>query len=150
MDFTTQIVIFIAFTGLTVVFNTFLIWIVYKGFATTTMKVTTALADFESSGDTRDWLSSMVTASEQAVTITERTQRKMADIDPALDDLHARYGFVLAQIDARVERVTTGVADNAVRVRDAIVKPAERFGEVAAGVQSVLGFILPLNGDAQE
>jgi hypothetical protein len=150
MDFTTQIVIFIALTGFTVIFNTILIWLVYKGFATTAMKLTTSVAEFESNRATREWLRSMLSASERAVTMTELAQRKMAEFDPSLEDLQARCGFVLAQIDTRVERVTTGVSDNVTRVRDAIVKPAEQFGEVASGVASALGFFLSSDGDSQE
>jgi hypothetical protein len=146
MDFTSQIVIFLAFVGVTVVFNTLLIWFAYKGFATVSMKVTKSLSEIETSSATRQWLKSLQTASEQAVKITEVTKEKMAEFEPALENFHARYGFMLAKIDTRTERISNDISVNATRVRDAVTGPAEKFAVVASGVQSALGFLAPPNG----
>ena len=151
MDFTTQIVIFLAFTGVTVISNTVLIWFAYKAFATVTLKVTQTLAEFERSSATRQWLTSLQTASERAVTVTELTKVKMAEFDPAFATFHARFGFMLAKMDHRVERISADISDSAIRVRDAVARPAEKFAIVASGVQSALGFIAPSNvADDQE
>jgi len=146
MDFTSQIVIFLAFVGVTVVFNTLLIWFAYKGFASVSMKVTQSLAEVETSSETQKWLSSMKAASEQAVKITELTREKMADFEPAFENFHARYGFMLAKFDTRTERISNDISVNATRVRDAVTGPAEKFAVVASGVQSALGFLAPPNG----
>ena len=147
MDSTTLIVIFLAFTSVTVVTNTLLIWFAYKGFANVTMKVTETVREIETSSATRHWLESLRSASERAVSVTELTKQKMAEFDPELENLQARYEFLLAKIDTNIERITLSVSGNATRVRDAVTRPAEQFAAVASGVQSVLRFIAPPNGD---
>ena len=150
MDFTTPIVIFLAFTMVTVVTNTLLILFAYKGFASVTTKVTAAAREFETSSETREWIASIQRASEQAVTVTEMTKQKMTEYDPVLDDLQSRYAFMLASLDTRVERVTETVTETATRARDAVIEPAEKFSNVASGVKNALSFLSPESGNHRE
>ena len=147
MDFTTQIVIFLAFLAANVVATTFVIYRVYRTFDGILRKVSKSMSEFETNSATREWLRSMQEASEQAVKMTEVTKEKMAEFEPAFENFHARYEYMLAKIDTRVERISSGISQNAERVRDAVTGPAEKFGAVASGVQSALGFLAPSNGD---
>ena len=149
MDFT-LIVIFLAFTSVILISNTLMIWFAYKGFANVTLKLTESAREFETNRDTREWIAALGKASEQAVIVTEATKQKMADLEPLLDDAQARYGFMLAKLDTRMERLTNTLSDKAVRVRDAVTKPAQKFGSVMEGVQNTLGFLAPSNGDEDE
>jgi len=147
MDFTTLIVIFLAFTSVTVVTNTLLIWFAYRGFANVTTKITQTVREIETSGETRRWLESLRSASEQAVTATEVTKQKMAEFDPTIDDYQARYEFLLAQIDTKIARMADDVSDSATLVRDAVAGPATQFAAAASGIQNLLNFLAPLTAD---
>ena len=150
METETLIAIFLAFVSATLVFNTFLIWFAYKAFANVTMKVTETVREIEASGDTRRWLDSMLSASEHAVALTETTKRKLSEFDPALQDMHAQFGFLLAQIDTKTERSAADVSGNAERIRDAVGELAEKFAVAAAGVQGVLSLVTPPRENAVE
>jgi len=147
METTTLIVIFLAFTSVTVVTNTLLIWFAYKGFANVSGKVTEAVREIETSSTTRAWLQSWQTAAEQAVAITDMTKQQMAEFGPQFAEFHGRFQFLLAEIDTKVERVTTGVSENATMVRDVVSEKAELFASAAAGVMNVLSFIHPPTED---
>jgi len=147
MDDTTLIVLFLAFTSVTVVTNSLLIWFAYRGFASVTLKITETVREIETAGPTREWLSALATASEQAVDITETTKQKMVDQDPVLQDLQVRYQFLLAKMDTKVERLSNAVSDNALRFRDAVEKPAMKIEAVAGSIQNTLGFLVPTADD---
>jgi hypothetical protein len=138
-----MIVIFLAFTSVTVVTNTLLIWFAYKGFANVSGKLTDAVREIETSSATKEWIESIRKASDQAVSMTDLTRQRMGEFNPRLDFFQARYEFFLAQVDVRIERMTQGLSENAIRVRDAVSEPAERFAATAAGIQNVLSFIAP-------
>jgi len=144
MDDTTLIVLFLAFTSVTVVTNSLLIWFAYRGFASVTLKITETVREIETAGPTREWLSALATASEQAVDITETTKQKMVDQDPVLQ---VRYQFLLAKMDTKVERLSNAVSDNALRFRDAVEKPAMKIEAVAGSIQNTLGFLVPTADD---
>src|SRR2546428_13254463 len=99
MDVTTLIVIFLAFTSVTVVTNTLLILFAYKGFANMTLKVTETVREVEMSTDTREWIASLEKAAAQAVIVTETAKQKMAEYAPVLDNLQSRYQYMLAKLD---------------------------------------------------
>ncbi len=143
MDVTTLIVIFLAFTSVTVVTNTLLILFAYKGFSGFTMKVTEAVREFESSAEAREWLASLERAAAQAVVVTEVTKQKMADYDPVLESLQGRYGFVLAKVDARVDDLAESLSATAARVRDAVAEPVEKLEVVTGALKKAVSFIDP-------
>ena len=117
MDFTTQIVIFLAFLAANVVATTFVIFRVYRTFDGILNRVNKALSEYETSTGTREWLRSMEEASEQAVRMTEVTKERMSEFDPALENFQARYEFMLAKLDTRIDRLSSGISQNAERVR---------------------------------
>jgi hypothetical protein len=135
--------LFLVATFFAILFNTAFIWAAYKGFGTVTEKLTVTVREFERRNSVRGHLESLRIASEQAVAVTEVTKQKISEFDPKLENLQARYGFMLAQVDARMERLALGISENASRVRDTVSDPAEKFAATAAGIKTVLSMVTP-------
>ncbi len=143
MDVTTLIVIFLAFTSVTVVTNTLLFFFAYKGFAGFTTKMTETVREFETSSETREWIALLERAAAQAVVVTEAAKVKMEEYDPALENLQGRYGFMLAKLDTRVEELTDGITETVTCVRDAVAMPAEKLDIVAGLLRKAVSAIAP-------
>ena len=130
----TRIVIFLAFVSVTVITNTLLIWFAYKAFANFTSKVTETVSQFQTSSETREWISSMQAVSEQAVAVTEATKIKMAEIEPLLDRTREEYRQALATVDSKLDTVANEITANAARMRDVVAKPAFSIVTFVAGL----------------
>ena len=150
MDVATLINIFLAFVFLNIAISAVLIFGAYIGFAKATEKLDEAVRRFEKGGETREWLRSLQAASENAVRITEAAKQKMAENEPILEHMQARYEYNLARIDTKMQRVAVGLSENATKVRDSVAKPAEKFATMAAGIQNVLGWMAPPDGDEED
>src|SRR5437762_4453761 len=118
----TRIVIFLAFVSVAVITNTLLIWFAYKAFANFTFKVTETVSQFQTSGETREWINAMQSASEQAVAVTEATKVKMAEVDPVLERTHQQYRQVLTTVDSKLDTVANEITTNAAKMRDVVAK----------------------------
>ncbi len=134
----TRIVIFLAFVSVTVITNTLLIWLVYKGFANFTFKVTETVTQFQTSGETREWITAMQSASEQAVAVTEETKMKMAEIEPVLDRTREQYRRVLATVDSKLDTAANEITTNAAKMRDVVAKPAFSIVTFVTGLRRFL------------
>jgi hypothetical protein len=138
------IVIFLIFISVTLVFNSIVIWFAYKAFASITTNVTETLRGIQTSDDAKSWLGALHSASFQAVAATGATKEVIADFEPTLAKAQSRFGYALASVDVRLERVHDRVRNRAEKVQSAIVRPAHRIGATISGVQEAL---LYLSGD---
>src|SRR5215471_19203550 len=134
----TRIAIFLAFVSVTVITNAILLWFVYKAFANVTSKVSEAVIEFETSSQTREWISMLQSASEHAITVTEVTKVKMAEIEPEVENARQRYRQTLAAVDSKLETVADEITTNARKLRDAVAEPAFSVVAFAAGLSSVI------------
>src|SRR5260370_40275137 len=108
-----RIVIFLAFVSVTLITNTFLIWFAYKAFANLTSNVTETVSQFGASNDTREWIALLQSASEQAISVTETTKTKMAEVDVALGNAQQRYHQTLTNADSKLETVAGEITTTA-------------------------------------
>lgn len=143
MDQPTVIVIFLAFTSVTVVTNTLLFLFAYKAFAALTSKATEAVREVEASSATREWIASMERAAVQAVSVTAMAKQKMEECDPVLDNMQGRYQFMLAKLDTKVERITDGITETATKVRDVVAGPAGKIEIVTGLLRRAVSAISP-------
>ncbi len=134
----TRIVIFLSFVSVTVITNTLLIWFAYKAFANFTFKVTETVSQFRTSSETREWISAMQAASEQAVAVTEATKIKLAEINPVLDRTREQYQQAIATVDSKLDTVANEITANAARMRDVVAKPAFSIVTFVAGLSRFL------------
>jgi hypothetical protein len=133
-----QIVVFLLFISVTLVFNSMVIWFAYKAFANVTTKVTETMREIHSSDDARGWLNALETASVQAVSITGFAKERITGFEPTLARAQSKFGYGLAKVDVRLERFHDKIQSQAERSHDAIVLPAHRIGATLAGIQEVL------------
>src|SRR5690349_21199228 len=96
-----QIVIFLLFTSVTLVFNSIVIWFAYKAFASITTNVTETMRGIQTSEDTRTWLSALHSASFQAVSVTGKAKEIITDFEPTLARAQSKFGYGLASVDVR-------------------------------------------------
>jgi hypothetical protein len=139
----TRLALFLAFTSVTLIMNTLLIWFMYKAFAGLTSRVTETMSEFERSGITRAWLNSMETAAQHAVSVTGATKQRMAEFDPVLERAQERYALALAQTDSKLENAAEQVSNGARKVRDVVAKPAFSAMAFVAGLSSALNSFDP-------
>jgi len=135
----TQLVIFLAFTSVTVVTNTLLIVFAYRAFANVTTKVTEAVREFETSYTTKSWIGSLVSASESALELSDVAKDKVQAFDPVLERTQDRYGYLLAKTDKKLQDFSDELTKNSERLRDSVETPARHMATFAAGLRAVFG-----------
>jgi hypothetical protein len=138
----TQITVFLVILFFACLINVGLVFGIYKMSAGVSGKMKDVVDEFKRS-DTRRWLESLQTASEQAVQVTDSTKQKMDELDPQMERFQAQFQFFLAQIDTKVERISVGLSENATMVRDVVSENADKFATAASGVSNVLSFVAP-------
>lgn len=136
-----KIVIFLIFTSVTLVFNSIVIWFAYKAFANITTKVTETMREIHANDEARGWLHALERASVQAVAATGYAKQSIVDFEPALARAQSKFGYGLATIDVRLERIHDKVSHHAARTHNAITGPAHRIGATLSGVQEVLNHL---------
>ena len=143
----TKIVIFLAFTSATLIFNSVIIWLAYKAYSSGTAKMTRLIQEFESSESTRALLSSAESASVQAVELTEVLKDQLARFDPVLAKAQSKYGFRLAQVDVQLEKGIGTLLRETERVQAALIHPAGRLRSMGATLSGVHQVIQYLSGE---
>jgi phosphoenolpyruvate carboxylase len=129
-----RIVIFLAFTSVTVVTNTVVILLAYKAFANLTSRATQTFSDIRKSTEAREWIDSLRVAAERAAVVTETTKRKLAEFTPILGRAQEDYRRTLVAIDSKLETTAEKITTTARGVRDTIAKPAFSVATFAAGL----------------
>jgi hypothetical protein len=133
-------VIFLAFTSATLLFNAVIIWFAYKAFFKVTFKVTETLEELQARDSTKVWLNALEIASTQAVALTDKAKSQLANFDPVLARAHSKYEFRLAQIDIHMEKGINKIRDKTESLQTALVRPAHRLGATLAGVFEVINY----------
>jgi membrane-anchored protein YejM (alkaline phosphatase superfamily) len=133
-----RIVVFLAFISFTLITNTLLIWLAYKAFTSLTSNVTETVSKFAAISDNREWIATLESASEQAISVTEATKARMAEVDAALEKAQQRYHRTLTKVDSKLEAVAGDITTNARKMRDVIAGPAFSIVSFAAGISQVL------------
>jgi hypothetical protein len=127
-------IIFLAFTSATLLFNAVIIWFAYKAFFKVTFKVTETLEELQARDSTKIWLSALETASTQVVALTEKAKTQLANFDPVLARAHSKYEFRLAQVDIHMEKGINKIMDKTESLQTSLVRPAHRLGATLTGV----------------
>ena len=134
----TRIVLFLALVSVTVIANTLLIWFVYKSFARFTSSLAETVSQFQTSGETKAWLATLKSTSEEAIAVTGAAKLKIAEFEPMLDQAQQQYLKALTQVDSKLEIVAAEITTNAKKARDIVTKPAFYTVAFAAALSRVL------------
>jgi hypothetical protein len=132
-----QLVIFLAFTSVTLIMNTLLVFFAYKAFAKVTTNVTEAIREFQTDSSTRAWIASIHSASEQAVSVTESAKVRFVESDSAMARAQAKYEFALAKIDSRMVAFEKRMLESTKEIKDKIEGPAHKVAAVAHGIRGI-------------
>src|SRR5688572_2581169 len=108
-----RLVVFLAFTSVTLIMNTLLIWFAYKAFANLTTRITETVVEFESNGLTRGCIASLHTAARHAASATETTKRRIEEFDPVLGRAQQKYAQTLATMDSKLEKTAEDISTGA-------------------------------------
>src|SRR6266481_2790158 len=95
-----RIVIFLAFISITLITNTLLIWLAYKAFADVTSKVKETVSQVETSGEIKEWIAMLQSASEQAVSVTQEAKSRIAEFQPVLENVRQHHHETMAKVDS--------------------------------------------------
>ena len=137
----TKIIIFLAFTSVTIIFNSVIIWYAYKAFENATTAMTKTVLDAQASESTRAWLKTLESASGQAVTLTNAAKTHLNSFEPVLARAQAKYEFKLAEIDVQMEKSITTVVRQTQKMQHAVTAPAHRFGATLSGIHEVIHYL---------
>ncbi len=133
-----RIVVFVAVVALGVMLNTALVFAAYKAFSALTSKVTTTVSEFGKNNEIRQWVASMQTAGEQAVSVTAMTKQRLAELEPVIARAQDSYSRSLAEADDKLQEVANQIDSSAQKVRDAVAKPAVSTMAFVAGLTKAL------------
>src|SRR5438477_7739977 len=134
----TRIVLFLAFVSIALITNTLLIFFVYKALSGVTSKVTEGVSAIVTNNEIREWMSTLESASEQAVAATEATKIRMLECDPVIENARKTYYAALKKADSTMEKVATEITQNAKKARDVVARPAFSFIAFAAGLTQLI------------
>jgi Na+/phosphate symporter len=130
----TQIVIFLALVTIALVMNTALIFLVYKALSGIASKVTEGVSEYVSLDQTKEWMTTLRSASEQAIAITETTKLQMAAAQPVIENAEKNYRETLKKVDSTLDTVADQITTSAKKARDAVSGPAFSFLSFAASL----------------
>jgi hypothetical protein len=136
-----QIVIFLAFIFVALIFNACVIWFAYKAFARASTLVTETFREMETSDSAQAWLKGLEVASRTAVTLTEGVRAELVQVDPVLARAQAKYEFKLAEIDIQLERSFGKILRKTEQAQRTVIGPAHRVGAMFSGVREVIQFL---------
>ena len=83
-------------------------------------------------------MSTLESASEQAVAATEATKIRMLECEPAIENARKTYYTALKKADSTMEKVATEITQNAKKARDVVARPAFSFIAFAAGLTQLI------------
>jgi hypothetical protein len=143
-----RIIVFLAFTSLTLITNALLLWFAYRAFAKVAMKATETISEAGKSAASREWVASLRVASENALSITEAVKRDLANFEPALTRAQSRYGFALSSVDTRFEKFERVMSSSLSEVNESARASASKLAAFAAGVKGVAARLGCDDGDS--
>ena len=134
----TRIVLFLAFVSIALITNTLLIFFVYKALSGVTSKVTEGVSAIVTNNEIREWMSTLQSASEQAVAATEATKMRMLECEPVIENARKNYYEALKKVDSTTDTLANEITKNAKKARDVVARPAFSFIAFAAGLTQMI------------
>ena len=130
--------VFVGVVAFGTLLNTALIFAAYKAFAGLTSKMTTTVSEFQKNNELRQFLDSMQSVGKQAVTVTESTKQRIAEFEPVLARAQDSYSRTLDMVDSKLAETAKEIDNSALKIRDAVAKPAVSTMAFVAGLTKVI------------
>jgi hypothetical protein len=138
-----RLVIFLAFTSVTLVANTLLVWFAYREFANLVNTLTESARPLQKNSAFRAWLHSLEKASAQALSITDTTKKKITEYEPTLDRALLRYGSEMAKVDSELNRFEASVSKTGNKLQRKVEGLAFTLTSFAAGINGITSTLTP-------
>jgi hypothetical protein len=132
-----RIILFLALTAIALVINAALLWFSYRQIAGSAEKVFQRVGEFQRDKATLQLLNSLLTRSEEIVSITETARQRFSSTDEWFATAEARYGYTLAKMDTKLERLEETICDGMSGLRSKVEGQASRIAAFAAGMRGV-------------
>lgn len=132
-----QLAILLAFTSLTLIFNSAVIWFAYKAFVKASTAVTDTIRDIETSKNAMGWLKALEVTSANAASVSNSVKDDLLHLDPVIARAQAKYEFKLAEVDVQLEKAFSTVLHHTEKMERALVEPAHRVGATLSGIREV-------------
>jgi hypothetical protein len=136
-----RLTIFLAFVAFTLIVNTVIIWFAYKAFGNLAAKVTEGVREFQTSASTRQWLTTVHSASAEAVKITGAVRDQVVGFGPKLDRIQAAHAESLAKADVRFKLVFRATHFTAEKLESVMTWPSKKIHIVSDIFEGVVAFI---------
>lgn len=135
-----RLIIFLAFTSLTLIFNSFVIWYAYKAYTKASTIVTSTIRDIGTSDGAQAWVKALEVASMHAVSVTQNAKADLIQLDPIVARVQESYEFKLAEIDVHVEKAISKVLYHTEAFQNAVEGPTRKLAATLAGVSEVVQY----------
>ena len=136
-----RLVIFLACVAVTLFVNTIIIFMVFKIFGDLASKVTEEVHDLQTGETTSELLTTLQSASENAVKVTGVVREQLVAFGPALDRIHAEHTERLAKADVRFKLVFRAIHFTAEKVDKAVSWPVRNLRMASAVLKGVFAFM---------
>jgi hypothetical protein len=137
----TKLAIFLAFTSVTLIVNTAILWYAYKALNNVSTKVAKTLQEIQGSENTKEWLKTMESASFQAVTVSDTVKTQLHEFEPKLIRAQSSWEFRLAQVDVQMEKGIAMILDKTEKFNKAVEEPVTRLGSILSAVREAVQFL---------
>jgi hypothetical protein len=145
-----RLTIFLALVSVVLIWNTVLLWALFKGLSRSAEKATRLEGPSEKLLRVlRSTVLHAESVSAKATDYSSKAREKAVDLGGDFDRAQNWFRFGLAKMDFEMNRVSEGVRDATVRAKEAAEEPLSRAGAVVHGVKAVLELIqLPMGDDS--
>ena len=143
-----RLVIFLACVAVTLIVNTIIIYMVFKIFGNLATKATQAVHEFQTGAPTRHVLSTLQSASENAVKVTGIVRDQVVELEPALAKMQAEHTERLAKADVRFKLACRAIHYTAEKVESVVIWPIKNIHAAASFINGVFAFIRGSESDA--
>ena len=142
-----RLVIFLACVAVTLIVNTVIIWMVFKIFGNLAAKATEGVREFQTSGSMRQWLTTLQSASDNAVTVTGRVRDQIVGLEPALERMRVEHTERLAKADVRFKLVCRAIHYTAEKMESVVKWPMRNIHTASSIINGIFSFIRGTESD---
>lgn len=136
-----RLIIFLACVAVTLVVNTVIIYMVFRIFGNLASKATEGVHELQTGASTRHLLTTLQSASEDAVRVTGIVREELAILGPKLAQMQAEHSERLAKADVRFKLVFRAFHYTAEKIDSVVTWPVRNIRSATSFINGVFAFI---------
>jgi hypothetical protein len=135
-----RLVVILAGVAFTLILNTVMIFFAYKAFGAVSTKVTEGVHEFQTSAETRQWLTKMQSTSEQLAKVTGTIKTEIVGFEPAIERIQEAHTKRLAKADVRFKLAFGAIRFATDKGERMMTWPLRNLNAAASGIQGIIDF----------